>query len=351
MAPVTPRPSRAQITARRPAAPGAAARRVPRSARRAGGRVAATPASKGVDQRRASAGASDRPERHPACRATERVASRLRQLDRRRGVRVARVMPPRSLLLGYTWGRHTADRAVVGGLSRWSARRPGHRRDDVRTTFAGHLVLAGLAVALVVGAPAVGRAQDAKAQKGQQVYDAQKCSMCHSVAGKGSKANPLDGVGGKLSSRRDPRSGGRSGSRSPTTSTSTKKPPMPKKSRTCSAGHSTRSSPTCRVSSSASLPAGCPRQTPGVIADGRADRGPRGRLRRAGARRRGRLLVTAAGNPLSPGHRRRVTPRPCASLPSAALIVAPTSFDVCANNGTTLGTPTVEGSSRARASP
>ena len=40
-------------------------------------------------------------------------------------------------------------------------------------------------------------AQDAK--KGEQVYAAQKCSICHAIAGKGSKTNPLDGVGKKLS--------------------------------------------------------------------------------------------------------------------------------------------------------
>ena len=36
------------------------------------------------------------------------------------------------------------------------------------------------------------------AKKGEAVYTAQKCSMCHSIAGKGNKANPLDGVGKKL---------------------------------------------------------------------------------------------------------------------------------------------------------
>jgi mono/diheme cytochrome c family protein len=40
-------------------------------------------------------------------------------------------------------------------------------------------------------------AQDAK--KGEQVYNAQKCATCHSIAGKGKKTNPLDGVGSKLS--------------------------------------------------------------------------------------------------------------------------------------------------------
>lgn len=39
-------------------------------------------------------------------------------------------------------------------------------------------------------------AQDAA--KGEQVYAAQKCSMCHQVAGKGNKLSPLDGVGKKL---------------------------------------------------------------------------------------------------------------------------------------------------------
>lgn len=41
-------------------------------------------------------------------------------------------------------------------------------------------------------------AQDAKIEKGMKVYDAQKCSMCHSVAGKGNPKSPLDGVGSKL---------------------------------------------------------------------------------------------------------------------------------------------------------
>ena len=40
-------------------------------------------------------------------------------------------------------------------------------------------------------------AQDVK--KGEEVYAAQKCSVCHGIAGKGSKTNPLDGVGAKLS--------------------------------------------------------------------------------------------------------------------------------------------------------
>jgi mono/diheme cytochrome c family protein len=53
-------------------------------------------------------------------------------------------------------------------------------------------LVAGLAMS---GIPA---AQDA-AKRGQEVYTAQKCQVCHSIAGKGGKASPLDGVGAKLS--------------------------------------------------------------------------------------------------------------------------------------------------------
>lgn len=38
-----------------------------------------------------------------------------------------------------------------------------------------------------------------KAGKGQQVYAAQRCSMCHSIAGKGNPKNPLDDVGARMS--------------------------------------------------------------------------------------------------------------------------------------------------------
>ena len=53
-----------------------------------------------------------------------------------------------------------------------------------------------LASALMMTRPAAG--QDA-AKKGQDVYTAQKCQLCHAIAGKGNKSNPLDGVGAKLS--------------------------------------------------------------------------------------------------------------------------------------------------------
>jgi mono/diheme cytochrome c family protein len=38
----------------------------------------------------------------------------------------------------------------------------------------------------------------AQAEKGAAVFAAQKCGICHSVAGVGNKKLPLDGVGAKL---------------------------------------------------------------------------------------------------------------------------------------------------------
>jgi mono/diheme cytochrome c family protein len=37
----------------------------------------------------------------------------------------------------------------------------------------------------------------AKIEKGAKVYAAQHCMLCHAIAGKGNKANSLDGVGAK----------------------------------------------------------------------------------------------------------------------------------------------------------
>ena len=59
------------------------------------------------------------------------------------------------------------------------------------------LVMGMFVMAAVALAPSMAAAQDAA--KGEQVYAAQKCSMCHQIAGKGNKLSPLDGVGKKLS--------------------------------------------------------------------------------------------------------------------------------------------------------
>ena len=86
-------------------------------------------------------------------------------------------------------------------------------------------ILLGTAV-MLIGCSGALSAQDVK--KGEQVYAAQKCSTCHQIAGKGNKANPLDGVGKKLSADDikkwivDPVEMTKA-------SKSTKKPPMPAK--------------------------------------------------------------------------------------------------------------------------
>ncbi|HEY7285162.1 MAG TPA: cytochrome c [Vicinamibacterales bacterium] len=91
------------------------------------------------------------------------------------------------------------------------------KRYLLTTTFA---VAAGLAMAI----PAAG--QDAA--KGQQVYTAQKCSVCHSIAGKGGKAGTLDGVGAKLSAD-DIKQWITHPTDAAAKAKSTKKPPMPNK--------------------------------------------------------------------------------------------------------------------------
>ena len=59
-------------------------------------------------------------------------------------------------------------------------------------------MIAGFAVGFaMLAAPVL--ASDAKAiAHGEKVFAAQKCAMCHSVAGKGNKKGPLDEAGTKL---------------------------------------------------------------------------------------------------------------------------------------------------------
>jgi len=84
-----------------------------------------------------------------------------------------------------------------------------------------------LAIAAVVAViPVLARAQDA--EKGKAVYAAQKCSVCHSIAGTGGKASPLDGVGKKLSAA-DIHAWITMPKVMEKKTNSTKKPPMPEK--------------------------------------------------------------------------------------------------------------------------
>ena len=83
-----------------------------------------------------------------------------------------------------------------------------------------------LAIALLCPV-ALAAAQDAEqVKKGEGVYAAQKCSVCHAIAGTGGKNLPLDGVGGKLSAA-DIRSWIVSPKEMTDKTKSTKKPPMP----------------------------------------------------------------------------------------------------------------------------
>ncbi len=86
-----------------------------------------------------------------------------------------------------------------------------------------------IATTLVVSAgfgAAPAAAQDAA--KGQAVYTAQKCQVCHAIGGKGNKTNSLDGVGGKLSAD-DIKQWITHPTDAAAKAKSTKKPPMPAK--------------------------------------------------------------------------------------------------------------------------
>jgi len=69
------------------------------------------------------------------------------------------------------------------------------------TTWMARKILEVIVLTMgAVFAAATASAQDAALiKKGQQVYAAQKCQTCHSIAGKGKTTNPLDGVAAKLS--------------------------------------------------------------------------------------------------------------------------------------------------------
>jgi mono/diheme cytochrome c family protein len=68
---------------------------------------------------------------------------------------------------------------------------------SIRLTMKQVLPLAVLA-ATVMTLPLAATQDEALVKKGQAVYTAQKCQLCHQIAGKGNKASPLDGVGTKL---------------------------------------------------------------------------------------------------------------------------------------------------------
>ena len=60
-------------------------------------------------------------------------------------------------------------------------------------------MLMGCVVVLVALMGAGSASAQSSAADGEKLFVAQKCTICHSVAGQGNKKGPLDGVGAKLS--------------------------------------------------------------------------------------------------------------------------------------------------------
>lgn len=92
-----------------------------------------------------------------------------------------------------------------------------------------NVAIAACALAIACLAPRPAAAQDeAQVKRGQEVFAAQKCGLCHAIAGKGGKQSPLDGVGKKLSAD-DIRQWITHPAEMTAKTKSTKKPPMPAK--------------------------------------------------------------------------------------------------------------------------
>ena len=91
-------------------------------------------------------------------------------------------------------------------------------------TFRLLLTIAFAFVALMATSRPASAQGDPK--KGEQVYTAQKCQVCHSIAGKGGKALPLDGIGAKISAD-ETRQWIVNPKEMATKAKSQKKPPMP----------------------------------------------------------------------------------------------------------------------------
>jgi mono/diheme cytochrome c family protein len=78
-----------------------------------------------------------------------------------------------------------------------------HMRNGRTCSIRGFVVAAALFTwtAGLAPAPVAAGGQEpdkAAVERGQKLYVSQKCSQCHSVAGKGNKKGPLDDVGSKL---------------------------------------------------------------------------------------------------------------------------------------------------------
>jgi mono/diheme cytochrome c family protein len=101
---------------------------------------------------------------------------------------------------------------------------PGRAQED------GMKWMIAIIAAAVSMAATASFAQDKKAERGLKVFQEQKCTLCHSIAGKGNKKGALDEVGSKLTEAQirawivDP-----VGTAAKTKPAPTRKPPMKKK--------------------------------------------------------------------------------------------------------------------------
>jgi mono/diheme cytochrome c family protein len=62
-----------------------------------------------------------------------------------------------------------------------------------------HIITACFVIVVLLMSAGAASAQSAAVDHGKKVFAAQKCSICHSIAGVGNKKGPLDAVGAKLS--------------------------------------------------------------------------------------------------------------------------------------------------------
>src|SRR5262249_16870960 len=92
--------------------------------------------------------------------------------------------PPRASQIAAKRARYT--RCYIDGIR--NSFRESHMRYVPVLLASGALLVASSAFAQ----------NAAQAQKGEQVFTAQKCQMCHAVSGKGNAKGPLDDVGTRL---------------------------------------------------------------------------------------------------------------------------------------------------------
>ena len=109
------------------------------------------------------------------------------------------IVQPSSLVMGYVYRAvhceflHVWCEVLCGDRDQRSARK--WSTGGSASTFRRLMRVVTL---FTLGLPRAGGGAGRR-QGSRTVYAAQKCSVCHSIAGKGSKTNPLDGVGAKLS--------------------------------------------------------------------------------------------------------------------------------------------------------